>query len=118
MRPGEIQLSRGQAAVHQDAPEARIVKLQRLLALLALLSGPGLTAFSQAPAGSPESHRDTTAARVPLRDFIPIEDRWRGIVPPPYELNDEGHWYDPYNQNILKGDYPLIGQNTFLVLTA
>ena len=25
-----------------------------------------------------------------------------------------GHWWDPFNQNVLKGDYPIIGQHTFL----
>ena len=29
----------------------------------------------------------------------------------------EGHWWDPYNQNVLKGDYPIIGQHTFLNIT-
>jgi hypothetical protein len=61
--------------------------------------------------------------------FVPIEDRWRvgfpewdryGLGHPfgqdyPYE---EGHWYDPYNLNVLKGDYPIIGQHTFLDITA
>ncbi len=62
--------------------------------------------------------------------FVPIEDRWRlgfppwdrttdGVHPP---LDDtpyvEGHWWDPYNQNVLKGDYPIIGQHTFLEITA
>jgi hypothetical protein len=23
---------------------------------------------------------------------------------------------DPYNQNVLKGDYPILGQNTFFCL--
>jgi hypothetical protein len=62
-------------------------------------------------------------------DFIPMEDRWRLGFPawdrygkghPP--LDDypyvEGHWWDPFNQNVLKGDYPIIGQNTFLDITA
>lgn len=62
------------------------------------------------------------------RDFLPMEDRWRigfqewdryGNGHPflddyPYEL---GRRWDPYNQNVLKGDYPIIGQHTFLVLT-
>jgi hypothetical protein len=61
--------------------------------------------------------------------FVPVEDRWRigfpawdryGLGHPP--LSDypyeEGHWWDPYNQNALKGDYPLIGQHTFLDITA
>ena len=62
-------------------------------------------------------------------DFVPMEDRWRigflswdryGKGHPttddyPYQ---EGNIWDPYNQNILKGDYPILGQNTFLNLTA
>jgi hypothetical protein len=61
--------------------------------------------------------------------FVPVEDRWRIGFPSwdrygsghpcqdeyPYV---EGHWWDPYNQNVLKGDYPIIGQHTFLNLTA
>ena len=62
-------------------------------------------------------------------DFVPIEDRWRlgfpwwnryeEAQPPrsdaPYEL---GSVSDPYNQNVLKGDYPIVGQHTFLNITA
>jgi hypothetical protein len=62
-------------------------------------------------------------------DFVPIEDRWRIGFPEwdrygkghpcvddyPYV---EGHWWDPFNQNVLKGDYPIIGQHTFLAVTA
>src|SRR5262249_28344453 len=29
----------------------------------------------------------------------------------------QGRWWDSYNQHVLKGDYPIIGQNTFLELT-
>jgi len=61
-------------------------------------------------------------------DFVPVEDRWRIGFPYwdrygkdfpcgidyPYKL---GHWWDPYNQNVLKGDYPIIGDHTFLNLT-
>jgi hypothetical protein len=61
--------------------------------------------------------------------FVPVEDRWR-IGFPSWDRYDkghprqdeypytEGHWWDPYNQNMLKGDYPIIGQHTFLNLTA
>ena len=68
--------------------------------------------------------QDTTAASAAsgvgdsVEHFQPLPDRWRDITPPPYELNVEGRWYDPYNQNVLKGDFPVIGQNTFMVLTA
>lgn len=59
--------------------------------------------------------RETPA--TPQPDFEPIEDRWR-IEPPPYDLNVKGRWWDPYNQNVLKGDYPVIGDDVFLKLTA
>jgi len=46
-----------------------------------------------------------------------LTDRWR-IVPPPYELDEHSRGqYDPYNKNILKGDYPVRGNDTFFVLT-
>jgi hypothetical protein len=61
--------------------------------------------------------------------FAPVEDRWRIGFPewdrygkghPPVDDYPyiEGHWWDPYNQNVLKGDYALVGQHTFLNLTA
>lgn len=59
------------------------------------------------------------------RDQVPVPDRWRIGFPAwdrgskgdaPY---DHGAWWDPYHQNLLKGDYPLPGtQNTFLVAEA
>ncbi len=49
-------------------------------------------------------------------DFTPYTDRWR-IVPPSYELNVSGSPLDPYNQNMLKGDIPIWGQDVFLTLT-
>ena len=61
--------------------------------------------------------------------FVPIEDRWRIGLPswdrygkghPPVDDYPfmEGHWWDPYNQNVLKGDFPIIGQHTFFNFTA
>lgn len=61
--------------------------------------------------------------------FVPIEDRWR-IGMPPYDRYGNGHppvddyptatgnWWDPFRQNVWKGDYPIMGQNTFLEMTA
>lgn len=60
--------------------------------------------------------------------FIPIEDRWRLGFPDEdrygrgHPCQDdypgvEGAWWDPYNQNVLKGDYPVCGQHTFLRYT-
>lgn len=61
--------------------------------------------------------------------FVPIEDRWRSGFPewdrygkghPPVDDYPylPGHLLDPYNQNVLKGDFPIVGQHTFLTITA
>jgi hypothetical protein len=61
--------------------------------------------------------------------FIPMEDRWR-LGFPEWDRYGKGHpalddypyvegtWWNSYKQNVLKGDYPIIGQHTFLDLTA
>lgn len=61
-------------------------------------------------------------------EYDTVEDRWRvgfpdwdryGLGRPrvfdyPYKL---GRKLDPYNQNVLKGDYPILGQDVFVNLT-
>ncbi|MFM9962978.1 MAG: hypothetical protein ACKV2Q_17355 [Planctomycetaceae bacterium] len=60
--------------------------------------------------------------------FVPMEDRWRAGFPawdrygkghPPVDDYPylQGNILDPYNQNVIKGDYPIIGQHTFLTVT-
>jgi len=60
--------------------------------------------------------------------FVPQPDRWRNGYPRtdryglsyPWTvdyLGVPGNLWDPYNQNVLKGDYPVIGQHTFLNVT-
>lgn len=61
--------------------------------------------------------------------FVPVEDRWR-IGFPAWDRYGQGHpplsdypympgrALDPYNQNVIKGDYPIKGQHTFLDLSA
>ncbi|HKG97191.1 MAG TPA: carboxypeptidase-like regulatory domain-containing protein, partial [Pyrinomonadaceae bacterium] len=56
-------------------------------------------------------------------------DRWR-ITFPEYDRYGnrgargrdipfkKGRWWDPYNQNVLKGDYPIVGDKLFMILTA
>jgi hypothetical protein len=76
---------------------------------------------------SGRSPKTIATPRMPSdSDFIPIQDRWRIGFPTwdryatgtpgeyPYTL---GHWWDPYDQNVLKGDYPIQGQHTFFVFT-
>lgn len=60
---------------------------------------------------------------IPPRErvFTPLPDRWKldWLDYQRYGPRDEapyvkGHWYDPFNRNKLKGDYPVFGQRTFL----
>lgn len=56
-------------------------------------------------------------------------DRWRFEFPEYDRYGDKGargrditfrkndHWYNPYDRNILKGDYPIIGKDIFMILT-
>lgn len=68
--------------------------------------------------------------------FIPLSDRWREGYPTwdrygpdhsvfrggdPFKEDApyaRGAWYNPYRQNLFKGDYPIVGQHTFLNFSA
>jgi hypothetical protein len=56
------------------------------------------------------------AAPAAEPDFVPLSDRWK-IPFPPDPRTVKGRTIDPYNQNVLKGDRPVIGNDVFLVLT-
>jgi hypothetical protein len=55
-------------------------------------------------------------ADAPPQDAQPVPSRWR-IPFPDYPLNEPGGLLDPYHQNFLKGDYPVLGEDTFLNFT-
>jgi len=42
---------------------------------------------------------------------------WRRYVKQPDTPYVKGHWYDPFNRNRIKGDYPIIGQRWFFNFT-
>ena len=92
---------------------------RRILAVVVLLL---LAAPARGQEAQPADERgggDLTLGAAGIRgreeplfpDFDPLPDRWR-IEPPPYELTVPGSIWDPYNQNPLKGDYPLPGFQT------
>ena len=61
------------------------------------------------PASVPPPRADTFP-----KDEIPLPDRWRLIE----AIGVNERWYDPYNQNTLKGDRPLKGtEDKFFVAT-
>ena len=81
----------------------------------------------QAPLGFTGPSSVTPTESQNTSHFIPLEDRWR-IGSPDWDRYGKGHpigddypfvkgtWFDPYNQNVLKGDFPIAGQETFLKL--
>jgi hypothetical protein len=80
------------------------------------------------PADLPRAALSSDAEPTPLAAdehvFVPMPDRWN-ISMPDWDRYGErgdhpyvsGRWWDPYNRNQLKGDYPIIGQQTFFVFT-
>lgn len=71
--------------------------------------------------------QDLTPEMLPPEDKVAIEnaDRWDIANPPwtrypgregeyPYEF---GRWWDPFNRNTIKGDYPIFGQQNFFAFT-
>jgi len=82
--------------------------------------------YRNLPAAPPEGLPEILPPQIiPPRErvFTPVPDRWKFDWPDyhRYGPRDEvpyvkGHWYDPFNRNKLKGDYPIFGQSTFLSL--
>ncbi|HEV8485737.1 MAG TPA: cytochrome c3 family protein [Blastocatellia bacterium] len=68
------------------------------------------------PRGYAGSSRIETAEQT-SPDAVPRTDRWR-IGFPEDPRFEEGAVYNPYRQNVLKGDYPIFRQHNFLVITA
>lgn len=97
--------------------------------------GPVVTPL-QVPSGF--SGPSSVAICEPLESnhFVPVPDRWRigfpewdrygpdhSVLEPhdPFEEDAPYVWgwqLNPYRQNVLKGDYPIAGQHTFLNVTA
>ena len=76
------------------------------------------------PGAEPSTTRKPPAepGRRPARDRwrigFPEYDRYGSIAGGrdiPFKRNNK--WYDPYNQNLLKGDYPIFGQSVFMILS-
>ncbi len=59
------------------------------------------------PAGRARSYEDLQTRG----DNVPVPDRWRILE----GLGIKGKWYDPYNNNVLKGDKPVFGKDGFVL---
>ena len=96
-------------------------------------TGTGTGRFFRTPADPPAGYTGRSSI-VPSEGqtdphFLPVEDRWRIGYPEwdrygkGHPVNDDypfmpGRKIDPFNQTVLKGDFPIIGQHTFLDITS
>jgi hypothetical protein len=91
-------------------PEPRVPYVPEPMAPLGYAGPSGIAGGNRSAAAAAPSESGAS--------YIPVPDRWRIGIPGDYIQNTRGAWYDPYHQNVLKGDYPILGQDKFLVLTA
>ena len=75
-----------------------------------LIAWAGAAAQAQAPA--------KPAASEAKPDIEPEANRWRLLEPGGVGTKPRNPLYDPYSPNLLKGDYPLVGDRIFLATTA
>lgn len=82
---------------------------------------PGVRAGPE-EARSPEAPAE--AVPPDSANFETRADRWRTPMPEWRRYDGQpdvpyvrGHWYDPFNRNRFKGDYPIFGQQWFLNFT-
>lgn len=76
-------------------------------------------AGGQSVSSDPQTEQDRRETRDRWRIGFPEYDRYgdkgaRGRDIP----FKKGRWYDPYNQSVLKGDYPILGNDKFLIISA
>jgi hypothetical protein len=93
-----------------------------------LVTDPGFIAYKdEVTVTAGQSAAVEIRLRYTVDDFAPVTDRWRLKFPlwQRYPQDQEGEYpfvpnrgKDPYDQNVLKGDLPIIGNNPFMVLTA
>lgn len=80
------------------------------------------------PAKETTAATATPADKAAIPDRREVRDRWRIGFPEYDRYGDKGargrdipfkrgSWYNPYDQNILKGDLPVIGNDYFMILS-
>src|SRR5262245_15268732 len=67
------------------------------------------------PLGAAGPNRNRKPRPEEDADFIVVEDRWRAGLPEDPRFR-KGNLLDPFHQNVLKGDYPIIGNDIFMDL--
>jgi hypothetical protein len=68
---------------------------------------------------APQTNEDRREARDRWRIGFPEYDRYGDRAARGRDIPfKRGRWWDPYNQSVLKGDYPIKGNKTFMILSA
>lgn len=90
-----------------------------------LIVGVSSCLLASVRAQDPAAPSQPTKPAAP-RDFEPFPSRWfapgrpvAGVQPPDYVVNEKASAWNPYRQNVLKGDFPLAGtEDLFFSFTA
>ena len=123
---GEFAIARG------DALENVIVEAGKETVVDIPLAQVELKEIPRAPHDKPTGHagRETVSSEPQTEpDRSEARDRWRIGFPEYDRYGDRaargrdipfkhGRWWDPYNQSVLKGDYPIKGNKLFMILSA
>jgi hypothetical protein len=104
------------AIVRGDTLENVIVEPGKETAIDIPLAPPPVAGQPAPAAPTPQQRRETPDRwRVTFPEYDRYGDRGARGRDIPFK---RGRWWDPYNQNVLKGDYPIKGDKLFLILTA
>ena len=128
---GPFAIARGDAVENIGVEPGRDTTLDIVLAPKEGTPQPSAPPAGEGDEGEPTGYAgpsgvETEAATRP--DRVPVRDRWR-ISFPEYERYGDiargrdipfrrGSALNPYDQSLLKGDYPIFGQHVFMVLSA
>jgi hypothetical protein len=70
-------------------------------------------------ASEPQTDQERSEARDRWRIGFPEYDRYGDRAARGRDIPfKRGRWWDPYNQSVLKGDYPIKGNKLFMILSA
>jgi hypothetical protein len=81
---------------------------------------PAGAAGNPSVASAPQTQPDRKEVRDRWRVAFPEYDRYgdKGAQGRDIQFRRKVSWYNPYDQNVLKGDFPIIGQKTFFIFSA
>jgi hypothetical protein len=128
---GPFAIPRGEALENVDVEPGRDTTLDITLAKKEGTPAETTTPAAKGDDNQPNGHAGSSSVKTeaPTRpDRVPVRDRWR-IGFPEYSrygsvaggrdiMFRRGSTLNPYDQNILKGDYPIFGQHVFMILSA